>query len=141
MCTASRCTPHHKHFRLIKNPFPADVHPGACLHVVAQYHALQRTGKPCELVDESDDPHEPVRCVDVIALTIWDRRGQHECACHEEKREPCCECHTRRGRGCNQEDDQEKEDREVQDLRACALPGTAPRHMVGRRRISAPRLR
>jgi hypothetical protein len=101
---------HHKHFRLINNPFPAALHPGACLDVVVQYHAVQRAGKPCELVIESDDPHEPVRCVDVIAWTIWDCCEEHECDCHKEKCEPRCDCHKRRSKRCD-EDEEGKDDR------------------------------
>ena len=97
---------HHKHFRLINNPFPAALHPGACLDVVVQYHAVQRAGKPCELVIESDDPHEPVRCVDVIAWTIWDCCEEHECDRHEEKCEPRCDCHKRRSRSCDEDEDE-----------------------------------
>jgi hypothetical protein len=88
------------------------LHPGACLDVVVQYHAVQRAGKPCELVIESDDPREPVRCVDVIAWTIWDCCDVQECDCHKQKREPCCECHKRCGKRRDEDDEEEgKEDR------------------------------
>jgi len=39
----------HKQFRLINDPFPADLHPGACLDVVIQYHTSKVTTRmsPC----------------------------------------------------------------------------------------------
>jgi len=96
---------HHKHFRIINNPFPAHLQPGSCLDVVIQYHAVQRAGKPCELVIESDDPHEPVRRVDVIAWTDWDCCEERECECRKEKRECCCECRKRCRDECDSDDD------------------------------------
>ena len=97
---------HHKHFRIVNNPFPSHVHPGSSIDVVVEYHAVQRTGKPCELVIESDDPHEPVRCVDVIAWTEWDCCEERECECRKEKRERCCECKKRCGDDRRDDDDE-----------------------------------
>ena len=101
---------HRRHFRIIDNPFPAHLHPGSCLDVVIEYHAVQRAGKPCELVIESDDPHEPVRCVDVIAWTRWDCCEEHECDCHKEKRECCCDCRKRYADNRRDDDDEHEED-------------------------------
>ena len=124
ICNVGNCTLHvhrvalrlhHKHFHLINNPFPAPLHPGGCLDVVVQYHAVQRTGKPCELVIETDDPHEPVRCVDVIAWTNWDCCDEHECGCHKEKRERCCECHKRCGKGRDEHDEEEGKEHHKED--------------------------
>jgi hypothetical protein len=58
-------------FRLLHNPFPATVHPGAGLDVVIRYWASGRPRRPCELVIKSDDPVTPHRELEVIA---WTRR-------------------------------------------------------------------
>jgi len=57
-----------RHFRLIKNPFPATLQPGSCLGVVIEYRASCEP-ECCELVIESDDPHHPVKMRDVVAFT------------------------------------------------------------------------
>ena len=95
ICNTGECDLHvshvgfkHKrrHFRLINNPFPATLRPGSCLGVVIQYKAEERVSKSCELVIHSNDPHDPVRTLDVIAYTIWD------CCCNEGCKEPRKEC-------------------------------------------------
>jgi len=69
-----------RHFSLVNNPFPATLHPGSCLCVVIQYRANCEP-ESCELEIISDDPHELVRVLDVVAYT----------AC----RKPCCSCSNR----------------------------------------------
>jgi hypothetical protein len=44
---------------LIKNPFPATLHPGSCLPLEVQYTPRSETPRCCELVIESDDPVTP----------------------------------------------------------------------------------
>jgi hypothetical protein len=105
---------HHKHFRLINNPFPAPLHPGSCLDLVIDYHAVQHAAKPCELLIESDDPDHPVRCVDVIAWTIWGCCEDRDCDCRKEKCERRCECERRRKR-CD--DDHNDDDHDHEDER------------------------
>ena len=119
ICNVGDCTLHvsrvalrrwHRHFRLLHNPFPAPLHPGSCLDVVIQYHATERAVRACELVIESDDPSEPVRCIDVVAWTIWDCcEEKHGCRCRKDKCEPCCECHQRCGRACDDDDDDHRD--------------------------------
>ena len=60
-----------RHFRLIKNPFPATLHPGSCLDVVIEYRASCES-ECCELVIESDDPDHPVKMRDVVAFSRCD---------------------------------------------------------------------
>jgi photosystem II stability/assembly factor-like uncharacterized protein len=86
-----------RHFRLINNPFPAALRPGSCLDVVIQYRANERVPKPCELVIRSDDPNTPIKCVDVIAFTVWDCCEEHRRECCEEHRRECCEDRRREG--------------------------------------------
>jgi hypothetical protein len=79
-------------YRLINNPFPAVIRPGSCLGLVIQYLAEERVARSCELVIHSDDPNGPIRCVEVIAYTIWDcceRCGKESCNCDCCK--PCCD--------------------------------------------------
>jgi len=71
-----------RHFKLINNPFPAKLHPGSCLGVVIQYRANCEP-ECCELVIHSDDPHEPVKVLEVVAYT----RCEKKCGCEEK---PCC---------------------------------------------------
>lgn len=111
LCNTGECPLHvthvgfkHKrrHFRLLNNPFPATLQPGSCLNVVIQYFANERASKSCELVITSDDPHEPVKILDVIAYTIW------ECCCNESCKEPrkgCCEAKECCDPCCDEEDD------------------------------------
>ena len=72
-----------RHFRLINNPFPATLHPGSCLSVVIEYRASCEP-ECCELVIESDDPHQPVKMRDVVAFTRCDKscgRDEKVCGC------------------------------------------------------------
>jgi hypothetical protein len=80
-----------RHFKLINNPFPAKLHPGSCLGVVIEYRANCEP-ECCELVIHSDDPHEPVKVLDVIAYT----RCEKKCVCQQK---PCC-CKDRHEEDC-----------------------------------------
>ncbi|HXZ16452.1 MAG TPA: choice-of-anchor D domain-containing protein [Roseiarcus sp.] len=105
-------------WRLLNNPFPARLRPGAGLPVVIQYHADERCPRPCELVIESDDPATPVKFVEVLAYTVWDCGCKDGC---EERgkddgddgckpccdRRPCC----RQGYPCCDDDDDPDDDR------------------------------
>ena len=55
------------HWNLVDNPFPATLPSGSCLGVVVCYTADERCPRACELVIESDDPHTPVKTVDLLA--------------------------------------------------------------------------
>jgi hypothetical protein len=85
-----------KHWKLINNPFPATLHPGACLNVLMRYKATEKCPKGCELVITSDDPATPVKNLDVIAYTIWsdgrEKNGCDDCrnGCCEKHHESCC---------------------------------------------------
>jgi hypothetical protein len=89
----------------VNNPFPATLHPGASLAVVIRYHAIERYAQVRELLITSDDPHTPVRELEVLAHTVWPEQCRDGCStgrCRESGHcEPsCCRC----GR-CPDEDD------------------------------------
>jgi hypothetical protein len=77
------------HWKLINNPFPATLPPGACLCLVIRYKATEKCPIACELVITSNDPMTPVKTLDVMAYTIWD-----ECCCKQD----CDKCG---GKGCD----------------------------------------
>ena len=85
------------HWNLVDNPFPATLPSGSCLGVVVRYKADERCPRACELVIESDDPHTPVKTVDLLAYTIWCGCGceSKQCGCTKKRCEcsdkPCCE--------------------------------------------------
>lgn len=64
-----------KYWQLVNNPFPATLHPGACLSVLIRYKAMEKCPKASELVIRSDDPDTPVKVLDVMAYTIWNDHG------------------------------------------------------------------
>ena len=66
-------------WKLINNPFPATLHPGSCLGVVIRYKAIERCPVCCELVIKSDDPVTPIKCLDVMAYTVWEPCGCKQC--------------------------------------------------------------
>jgi hypothetical protein len=81
------------HWKLANNPFPAALHPGSCLGVVIRYKAGERCPRACELVISSDDPHTPVKILDVTAYTIWNDCCKPDCDCHKKHCEkPSIEC-------------------------------------------------
>ena len=97
ICNMGECALHvtnvafkrkNPHWKLINNPFPASLPPGACLGLVIRYKATEKCPIACELVITSDDPTTPVKTLDVMAYTIWD-----ECRCERN----CDKCG---GRGC-----------------------------------------
>jgi photosystem II stability/assembly factor-like uncharacterized protein len=76
-----------RHWRLINNPFPAPLHPGTCLSVVVRYRADEHFPRACELIITSDDPSHPVKALDVLATTIWERKCRE---CCEDCKRGCC---------------------------------------------------
>ncbi len=81
----------NKHWKLVNNPFPARLHPGACLSVLIRYKASEKCPKASELVITSDDPDMPVKTMDLMAYTIL---GEHGCKnCCDDCRKGCCEKH------------------------------------------------
>ena len=85
ICNMGECALHvssarfkrkNPHWKLINNPFPATLPPGACLGLVIRYKATEKCPIASELLITSDDPTTPVKTLDVMAYTIWD-----ECRC------------------------------------------------------------
>lgn len=99
-----------RHWALVRNPFPATLHPGSCLNVTIRYKATQSEPRPCELVITSDDPVTPVREVEVIA---WTRCCCRECcdACPDQR--DCAERHQERCEEHNRECCEEREEQGV----------------------------
>lgn len=96
-----------KAWKLVNNPFPAMLHPGASLAVVIRYHAIERYARVRELIITSDDPRMPVRELEVLAHTICGQSCRDDCTkrCQEDH------CETSRcGREfCPDDDDDEDE--------------------------------
>jgi kumamolisin len=91
-----------KAWAVVNDPFPATLQPGALLPVVIRYHAVESYARVREILITSDDPNAPVRTLEVLAHTVWDRCCEHgEDGCCERPRcEPsCCGC----GCGCDDE--------------------------------------
>jgi murein tripeptide amidase MpaA len=87
-----------RHWKLINNPFPATLHPGACLGVIIRYKATEKCPRCCELVITSDDPITPVKTLDVMAYTVWndckqcsEKCDHHSECCHAECPDDCCD--------------------------------------------------
>lgn len=80
-----------KAWKLVNNPFPATLHPGACLAVVIRYHAIERYARARELIITSDDPRTPARELEVLAYTVWEDQCRDDCAkdCRCGKRGRC----------------------------------------------------
>ena len=77
-----------KHWKLINNPFPANLQPGSCLDVLIRYKAKEKCPKSAELVILSNDPKRPKIVLDLMAYTAWDNCGCKNCCkdCHK----GCC---------------------------------------------------
>ena len=101
ICNVGECPLHVKsvafarprrHFKLINDPFPATLRPGSCLGVVIRYEA-SCDPECCELVIKSDDPTDPVKCLDVVAFTRCRPVCECKpapCGCEKEHPRPCC---------------------------------------------------
>ena len=94
-----------KAWALVNDPFPATLHPGALLPVVIRYHAIEDYARVREILIISDDPHDPVRTLEVLAHTVWDQccdRGKDRC-CDPCRCEPArCRCECECGCGCGE---------------------------------------
>jgi hypothetical protein len=95
-----------RHWKLINNPFPATLHPGSCLNLVVRYIANEECPHSCELEIKSDDPHIPVKVLDVLGYTIWEECRQKKC-CEECGKDPCC-CKPCADDCCDEEDDDDE---------------------------------
>jgi len=74
-------------FKIVTNPFPATVHPGACLGALIRFVPTCAGPKCCELVIKSDDPETPEKTIYVTgrlhhtlksALKCWAAEELHE---------------------------------------------------------------
>jgi hypothetical protein len=97
------------HWRLIHNPFPATLYPGSCLNVVIRYKASEKCPRCCELVIRSDDPETPIKVLEVLAYTDWNRRCGCE-KCHKEGSDPCGSCDECGENCCDDDDCDDKEE-------------------------------
>lgn len=78
ICNTGKCRLHIRkvflrqdghHFKLVHNPFPADLAPGSCLSVTIRFHATCSRSCPACLVIKCDDPERPVERLKVTAHT------------------------------------------------------------------------
>ena len=115
ICNTGRCSLNvtsvgfsrkNKHWKLVNNPFPAVLPPGSCLDLLIRYRAAEKCPKSLQLVIKSDDPETPVKCLDLLAYTAWQRPGhcKPDCDCGDD-----CDC-CRGDDGCG-----------VQSLDACCF--------------------
>ena len=81
-------------YRIDNNPFPATLRSGSCLGVVIEYYANEKIARAAELVIHSNDPHTPVRRVEILAYTDWEacRPRCEEAATSCCKQRPKCGC-------------------------------------------------
>jgi len=77
-----------RHWKLVNNPFPATLRPGSCLGIVIRYIATEKLPRSCDLVITGDDPTDPVKTLEVVAITVWE-----ECCakCCSNCRKGCCQ--------------------------------------------------
>ena len=81
----------HKHWKIVDNPFPATLVPGASLTVLLRYRATEKCPHPVRLVIVSDDPARPTRKIRLRAYTIWtERECEHGCERCGSRCEPSC---------------------------------------------------
>lgn len=106
ICNAGHCALHvssvalkrrSRHWKLVRNPFPATLAPGSCLDVLIRYHATERCPRAAELVIASDDPKTPVKTIDLLAYTVSGPCGCsarcEDCrkgSCERTHSESCC---------------------------------------------------
>ncbi|MET0054800.1 MAG: choice-of-anchor D domain-containing protein, partial [Candidatus Thiodiazotropha sp. 6PLUC10] len=77
-----------KYWKLVNNPFPATLQPGASLDILIRYKAEEKCPRAQGLVIKSDDPQNPKTTLDLLAYTVWEkapRKDCDECGCSE-----CC---------------------------------------------------
>jgi hypothetical protein len=77
-----------KYWKLINNPFPATLQPGASLDVLIRYKAKEKCLRAQEIVINTDDPENPKITLDLLAYTLWEHAPSQvcdECGCSE-----CC---------------------------------------------------
>lgn len=89
----------HKHWKIVDNPFPATLAPGASLTVLLRYEATEKCPYPVRLIIKSNDPTRPKRKIRLRAYTIWtecDCNRDHGCdACRSRCEPHCSDCGTK----------------------------------------------
>ncbi|MES9969687.1 MAG: choice-of-anchor D domain-containing protein [Candidatus Thiodiazotropha sp.] len=82
-----------KYWKLVNNPFPATLPPGASLDILIRYKAEEKCPRAQGLVIKTDDPKQPKTILDLLAYTVWEKasgKACDECGCSD----CCCD------RGC-----------------------------------------
>ncbi|MCG7893216.1 MAG: choice-of-anchor D domain-containing protein [Candidatus Thiodiazotropha taylori] len=82
-----------KYWKLVNNPFPATLQPGASLDLLIRYKAEEKCPRAQGLVIKSDDPENRKLTLDLLAYTVWEKssgKACGDCGCDE----CCCD------RGC-----------------------------------------
>jgi hypothetical protein len=76
---------------------------------VIRYKASEKCPRCCELVIRSDDPETPIKVLEVLAYTDWNRRCGCE-KCHKEGSDPCGSCDECGENCCDDDDCDDKEE-------------------------------
>jgi HYDIN/CFA65/VesB family protein len=77
-----------KYWKLVNNPFPATLQPGASLDILIRYKAEEKCPRAQGLVIKTDDPENAEKALDLLAYTVWEKapsKNCGECGCSE-----CC---------------------------------------------------
>ncbi len=69
-----------KYWKLVNNPFPATLHPGASLDIVIRYKAEEKCPRAQGLVIKTDDPECREKTLDLLAYTVWQKEPSKDCA-------------------------------------------------------------
>ena len=70
------------HWKLVNNPFPATLPPGASLDLLIRYKAEEKCPRAQGLIIKTDDPERPETCLDLLAYTVWQTTPKGEdCGC------------------------------------------------------------
>ena len=95
----------NKFWKLVNNPFPANLHPGSCLNVLIRYKGGQKCPTPNKLIIKSDDPKTPTKKLRLLAYTggaschsgceCGHGKEAHSCGsrdacCDLQSLDPCC---------------------------------------------------
>ncbi len=81
-----------KYWKLVNNPFPATLAPGAALDLLIRYKGEEKCPRAQAVVIKSDDPACPERVLDLLAYTVWQPRSGKGCDCGKPGCEVCSDC-------------------------------------------------
>lgn len=68
-----------KYWKLVNNPFPATLQPGASLDILIRYKAEEKCPRAQGLVIKTDDPKCLEKTLDLLAYTVWEKAPSKDC--------------------------------------------------------------